>query len=142
MTRIFSVSAIYGVSAIKKGHLGVSAISSTDCTGAAYTVPHKGPVIIIMHQYAYLGHGKTIHAAIQLEAYKIIVDDKSRKTGIGQRRLENIDGYYLPLSMFQGIPYLKIRAPNDKELESLTHIILTSTPSVPKKLGRLALRML
>jgi hypothetical protein len=32
------------------------------CTGAAYGLTQRGPVIFIMHQYAYLGQGKrSIH---------------------------------------------------------------------------------
>ena len=37
----------------------------------------RGPVIAIMHQYAYMGNGKTIHSSGQLEWYKNDVNDKS-----------------------------------------------------------------
>jgi len=41
--------------------VGIHEISQIPiCTGAAYTRTQHGPVIIIMHQYACLGHGKTI----------------------------------------------------------------------------------
>jgi hypothetical protein len=33
------------------------------CTGAGLGYTHKGPVIFIMHQYAFLGQGKTIHSS-------------------------------------------------------------------------------
>jgi hypothetical protein len=41
----------------------------------------KGPVIAIMHQYAYTGKGKSIHSCAQLEAHKQTVHDKSMKGG-------------------------------------------------------------
>jgi hypothetical protein len=34
-------------------------------TGAAYGMTHKGPVILIMHQYACFGHGTTVHSSGQ-----------------------------------------------------------------------------
>ena len=51
------------------------------CTAAAYTTSHIGPIILIMHQYAHIPDSKTIHSSIQLEAYKITVDEKSRTWG-------------------------------------------------------------
>ena len=40
---------------------------------------NKGPVIAIMHQYALLGKGYSIHSPAQLEWFKNVVDDKSVK---------------------------------------------------------------
>ena len=36
----------------------------------------RGPVILILHQYAYLGSGNTNHSCIQLESFKNVVDDE------------------------------------------------------------------
>jgi hypothetical protein len=94
-------------------------------TGAAYGLTHKGPVIFIMHQYACLGHGTTIHSSGQLEAFKIIVDEKSWLIG-GTQRISTPDGFFIPLDIVNGLPYFKIRAPTDLELESLPNVILTS----------------
>ena len=44
-------------------------------------ITQKGPVIAIMHQYAYTGKGKSIHSCAQLEAHKQTVHDKSMKVG-------------------------------------------------------------
>jgi hypothetical protein len=33
------------------------------CTGAGYALSYRGPAIFIMHQYAYLGQGKTIRSS-------------------------------------------------------------------------------
>ena len=39
----------------------------------------RGTVFAIMHQYAYMGGGKTIHSSGQLEWYKNDVNEKSLK---------------------------------------------------------------
>lgn len=41
----------------------------------------RGPVIAIMHQYAYTGKGKSIHSCAQMEAHKQTAHDKSTKVG-------------------------------------------------------------
>jgi hypothetical protein len=56
------------------------------CTGAAYAITHCGPVILIMHQYAFIGHGKTIHASGQLEIFGIIVDECSKIVTKGKQQ--------------------------------------------------------
>ena len=38
-------------------------------TAGAVAISQRGPVIIIMHQYAGLGRGHSIHSSAQLEAY-------------------------------------------------------------------------
>jgi hypothetical protein len=38
-----------------------------------------------MHQYAYLGQGKTIHSSCQLDSFKINVDDRACIIGEKQR---------------------------------------------------------
>ncbi|HEY9709439.1 MAG TPA: hypothetical protein V6D48_14645, partial [Oculatellaceae cyanobacterium] len=85
----------------------------------------KGEVIAIMHQYAYVGKGKTIHSCGQLEAHKQLVDDKAIKVG-GKQRIQTLDGYIIPLNMRQGLPYMTIRPYTDKEWETLPHVILTA----------------
>ena len=40
---------------------------------------HLGPVILIFHQYAHYGKGKSIHSPVQLEAFNNNVNDKSIK---------------------------------------------------------------
>ena len=41
----------------------------------------KGPVVAIMHQYALLGKGSSIHSPCQMEHFKNQVDDKSKQVG-------------------------------------------------------------
>jgi hypothetical protein len=78
-----------------------------------------------MHQYAYVGKGETIHSSGQLEAHKQAVHDRSIKVG-GKQRIETLDGYFIPLYICQGLPYMSIRPYTDTEWESLPHVILTA----------------
>jgi hypothetical protein len=94
-------------------------------TAAGYVNTNRGPRIVILNQYAYLGKGKTIHCCAQLEHFKNNVDDRSRKVG-GLQRILTLDGTVLPLAVRSGLAYLDIRPPTDEELETLPHIILTS----------------
>jgi hypothetical protein len=96
------------------------------CTVAAYTNTTKGPVTIIMNQYAFLGHGKTIHASSQLEAFGVQVDEQSKLVTNGKQQISTPDAYSFPLDIIQGLAYIKIRPPTDDELTSLPHIIFTS----------------
>jgi hypothetical protein len=47
----------------------------------AYLTSHKGPVIAIFHQYAHIKTGASIHSSLQLEHYKLQVDDRSLRAG-------------------------------------------------------------
>ena len=85
---------------------------------------NKGPAIVIMHQYALLGKGYTIHSPGQLEWFKNDVNDQSIKTG-GLQRITTLDGYILPLSIHEGLPGLDICPYTNDEWDSLPLIILT-----------------
>jgi hypothetical protein len=84
-----------------------------------------GPVIAILHQYAYVGRGCSIHSSGQLEWYKNSVDDCSINTA-GSQTIATIDGYMHPINIIQGLPYVKIRPCTDEEWETLPHVIRTS----------------
>jgi hypothetical protein len=45
------------------------------------THSNRGPVILIMHQYAHSGKGHSIHSSPQLEWNGVDVDDKSARVG-------------------------------------------------------------
>ena len=85
---------------------------------------NKGPVIGIMHQYALLGKGYTIHSPGQLEWFKNDVNDRSIKTG-GLQCIKTLDGYIIPLSILEGLPRLDIRPYTDDEWDTLPHVFLT-----------------
>jgi len=95
------------------------------CTVAATVQSSKGPIIVIMHQFAYLGKGSTILSSGQIEAFKNHCDDRSMKVG-GTQRITTMDGYVIPLSIRNGLPYMALRPPTDHELDTLPHVLLTS----------------
>jgi hypothetical protein len=79
-----------------------------------------------MHQYAHIGSGKTIHSSAQLEAFKNDVNKKSKKVIGGKQRIKTLDGYIIPLSIVEGLPYMQLRAPTEDKFKNLPHVILTS----------------
>ena len=94
-------------------------------TVAAHAVSQRGPVILIMHQYAVYQQNRTIHSCVQLEHFKNIVDDRSLKAG-GKQRITTHDGYVFPLDIVNGLLCLKMRIPSDTELDTLPHVTLTA----------------
>ena len=84
-----------------------------------------GPAIAILHQYAYSGQGKTIHSSGQLEWYKNDVNDKSIKVAGGMQHILTNDGYVIPISIRDGLPYVALHPFTDEEWDSLPHVILT-----------------
>ena len=87
-------------------------------TAGAVVKTQRGEVIIILHQYAYTGKGKTIHSSGQMEWYKQIVDDKSVKVG-GKQHIKTLEGYVIPLDIKSGLPYVKMRPYTDAEWDTL-----------------------
>ena len=93
--------------------------------GAVVHTQH-GPIIAIMHQYAYRGQGQSIHSAIQLEHYMNDVNDQSIKVQGGLQRVVTLDGYAIPIDIVNGLPYIKMRPFTDDEWDNLNHVVLTS----------------
>jgi hypothetical protein len=93
-------------------------------TAGAVVKTQRGEVVLILHQYAYTGKGKTIHSSGQLEWYKQQVDDRSIKVG-GKQQIKTLDGYIIPLDIKSGLPYVKMRPYTDQEWEMLPHVVLT-----------------
>jgi hypothetical protein len=87
---------------------------------------HKGPVIGIMHQYALLKKGSSIHSPCQFKWYKNDVNDKSLHVPGGLQCIQTLDGYIIPLSVHSGPTRLTICPYNDQEFETLPHVTLTS----------------
>ncbi len=86
----------------------------------------RGKVICIMHQYALMGKGKTIHASAQWEHFGSDVNEKSRRIPGGTQCVTTLDGYAIPLSVKNGLPYMKMRPYTDSEWDSLPHVVVTS----------------
>ena len=94
-------------------------------TYAGVTTSNQGPIVVILHQYAYTGKGRTIHSSAQLEMYKNQVDDRSHVVG-GKQCIQTLNGYIIPLDIQDGLPYMPLCTPTDRELDTLPSIILTS----------------
>ena len=92
---------------------------------AAKAQSQRGEVILIIHQCAYHGRGRSILSSGQIEHYQNQVDDRSIKVG-GKQCIRTHNGYVFPLDIINGLPYLKMTAYTDMEWESLPHIILTA----------------
>ena len=86
---------------------------------------NRGLVIGIFNNYAYIGKGRTIHSAPQIDHFGHDVNDKSIKVG-GSQRITTKNGYIIPISVSNGLPYISMRPPTDKEMEALPHEIMTS----------------
>ena len=85
-----------------------------------------GDVIVILHQYAHMPQGRTIHSSGQLEAYKNEVHDKSMRIKGGLQCIKTPGAYVHPLDMKNGLPYVPIRPFTDDEWEALPHVIWTA----------------
>jgi hypothetical protein len=86
----------------------------------------RGPIIAIMHQYALLGKGASIHSPAQLEWYKSDVNDKSIHVPGGLQRIKTLEGYIIPLTIKDGLARLDIHPYTDAEFDTLPHVFLTS----------------
>jgi hypothetical protein len=86
----------------------------------------KGSIIGIMHQYALLNKGSTIHSLCQFEWYKNDVNDKSTHVPGGLQRIQILDRYIIALSIKDGLAHLSIRPYTDHEWDNIPHVIHTS----------------
>jgi len=93
-------------------------------TAGATVKSNRGPVILIMNQYAHAGKGHTIHSSPQMEYYELSVDKKSRKVG-GLQRITTTDGFVFAVNIRRGLPYLDMRPFTDKEWDELPHVTIT-----------------
>ena len=82
----------------------------------------KGLVILIFHQYAYHGRGKSIHSSLQLEDNGVSVNDRPVSLN-GTQSLITEDGYAIPLDFKNGLAYLNLRPFTEDEFENLPHVI-------------------
>jgi hypothetical protein len=67
-----------------------------------------GPVVAIMHQYALLGKGSSIHSPSHLEWFKNDVNDKSIHVHGGLQCIVTLEGYVIPLIINEGLAFLDI----------------------------------
>ena len=93
---------------------------------------HLGPAIAILHQYAYVGTGRTIHSSAQLEHYKNMCYERSRRAG-GRQCIITNDGFVIPIDIKQGLPYIQMSTHTKQEFKELPHVVFTApTPWDPR----------
>ena len=78
------------------GNHELNALPMVDAT--AKTITDKGPVILILRNYAYHGVNRTLHSAGQIEWYLNKVYDTSMKVG-GRQCIKTVDGYFIPINI-------------------------------------------
>jgi hypothetical protein len=94
-------------------------------TAGAYVESQRGPILLIMHQYANAGKGRTIHSSEQLEWFKNVVGDRSKTVG-GTQLITTPDGYIIPINVTSGLPYIQQGPYTDDEYARQPHVFLTS----------------
>jgi hypothetical protein len=71
-------------------------------TAAGVVNTQAGPVCVILHQYALLGKGKSIHSSVQMECHNTVVNKNSRKLRQGGQQCltVTVEGYKI---LFQSV---------------------------------------
>jgi hypothetical protein len=95
-------------------------------TAGAVVETQKGPIIIIMKQYARMANGKKIHSSGQMEHHKIVVKDQAHAITNVIPYIKLHEGHRTPLCIINGLPYMKMCVPTDEELDALPHMTITS----------------
>jgi len=91
---------------------------------AGLTETTMGPVILIMNHGALRGSHTTVLAPIQMEAFGILVDDKSHMAG-GHQCIRTHEGYVIPIHMDNGLPFIPLRKYTLREWYTLPHVPIT-----------------
>ena len=95
--------------------------------GASLIKTNRGMIIGLFPQYAYLGKGKTIHSCIQMEAFGLMVDERSRKVqNPGRQMVQTPDGYKIPIKIRNGLPYMDMKYPSEEDLDTFPHVYFTA----------------
>ena len=105
-TRILSLKDNYFADVI--GMNNSKAFQAPIGTGCMKINTLQGLIIGIFNQYATGGKGHTIHSALQMEAFGLKVDDKSRLLpGLNSKQaIVTPDGYEIPLSIQGSLAYM------------------------------------
>ena len=86
---------------------------------------NHGNIIAIIRHGVILPTHKTILSSVQMESFKIVVNDVSPSVG-GHGLITTPEGYIIPLMFRQGLPYVPGARPyTDTDWKSLPHVFLT-----------------
>jgi len=78
----------------------LNALPMVDATAKA--IADKGPVILILRNYACHGLNRTLHSAGQIEWCLNKAHDMSMKVG-GRQVIKTLDGYCIPINIIRGL---------------------------------------
>ena len=98
-------------------------------TGAGLVMSNQGPVVLRFHQGAIMHDGKTIISPGQMEYFGCQVFDRPKFAMKAHPFLVTPTGdFKVPMAIQSGLPYIKMRAPTDDELNDpdIPHIDVTS----------------
>ena len=98
-------------------------------TGAGYVLSNQGPIILKFHQGAIMQDGKTIISPGQLEYFGCEVFDRPKFVMKEHPYFVTPTGdFKVPMAIQSGLPYIKMRAPTDDELNDpdIPHVDVTS----------------
>jgi hypothetical protein len=118
---IFHANCTVAIKGIDNHHVNNIGIGTV---GGVVQTQH-GPVIAIMHQYALLGKGASIHSPSQLEWYKNDANDKLVHVPGGLQSITTLEGYIIPLTIKDGLVRLDICLHTNYEFDTLPHVFLT-----------------
>jgi len=90
----------------------------------AKAIADKGPVILVLWNYAHHGLNQTSHSAGQIEWFRNKACDTSMKVG-GRQVIKTIDGCCLPINIIRGLPCIPMEPNTAEEFDTLPHVILT-----------------
>ena len=94
-------------------------------TFSAVTESECGPIIAVFPQMAYIPDGKTIISCPQVEHYKNTVNKKSPHVTGKTPCIVTLEGYRIPITVRNGLPYIPMRPYMDQEWETLPRVQLT-----------------
>jgi len=100
----------------------LNALPMVDATAKA--IADKGPVILILRNYAYHGLNRTLHSAGQIEWYLNKACDTSMKVGCRQV-IKTVNGHCVPINIIQGLPCMQMEPNAAEEFDALPHVMLT-----------------
>jgi len=90
----------------------------------AKTIADKGPVFLILRNYAYHGLNRTLHSAGQIEWCQNKACDTSVKVG-GSQVIKTVDGHSIPINVIRGFPHIQMEPNTAEEFDTLPHVTLT-----------------
>jgi len=100
----------------------LNALLMVDAT--AKTIADKGPVILVLRNYACHGLNRTLHSAGQIEWHQNKVCGSSMKVD-GRQVIKTVDGHCIPINVIRGLPCIHMEPNTAEEFDTLPHVILT-----------------